>query len=96
LFGFHYLEKRGANKLPAHLWLGLSILVKVMLSSGWLLVEFATILNFRLTHGWVWLLAVLRIQIRMFLVLLDPDPYLLVRGMDPDTDSDHSIIKLKY
>jgi hypothetical protein len=49
LFGFHYLEKRGTNMHPAHLWLGLSILMKVMLSSGWLLVEFSIILNFRVT-----------------------------------------------
>jgi hypothetical protein len=32
---------------------------------------------------------------RMFLGPLDPDPDPLVRGMDPDTDSDPSIIKQK-
>jgi hypothetical protein len=31
----------------------------------------------------------------MFLGLLDPDPDLLVRGMDPDPDPDPSIIKQK-
>jgi hypothetical protein len=38
---------------------------------------------------------VLRIRIRMFLGLLDPDPYPLVRGMDPDPDADPYIIKQK-
>jgi hypothetical protein len=38
-------------------------------------------------------LAVLRIQIHVFLGLLDPDPDLLVTGMDPDPDP--SIIKQK-
>jgi hypothetical protein len=36
---------------------------------------------------------VLRIRIRMFLYLLDPDPHALVRGTAPDPDS--SIIKQK-
>jgi hypothetical protein len=36
--------------------------------------------------GGVVLTAVLRIQIHVFLGLLDPDP--LVRGMDPDPDLD--------
>ncbi len=37
-------------------------------------------------------------RIHMFLGLLDPDPDLLVRGMDPDPepDPDPSIIKQKY
>jgi hypothetical protein len=38
-------------------------------------------------------LPVLRIRIRMFLGLQDPDP--LVRGMDPDLDPDPSIIQQK-
>ncbi len=33
---------------------------------------------------------VLGIRIRMFLGLLDPDPDLLVKGMDPDSDPDPS------
>jgi hypothetical protein len=37
--------------------------------------------------------AVLRIRIRMFLGLLDPDPDPLVKGMDPDPD--RSITKQK-
>ncbi len=37
--------------------------------------------------------AVLRIQIRMFLGLLDPDPF--ARRTDPDPDPDPSIIKKK-
>jgi hypothetical protein len=36
---------------------------------------------------------VLRIRIRMFLGLLDPDP--LVRGIDPDPYPDYSVIKQK-
>ncbi len=41
--------------------------------------------------------SVLRIRIHMFLGLLDPDPDLLVRGMDPDPnpDPDPSTIKQK-
>jgi hypothetical protein len=47
--------------------------------------------------GGVVLTAVLRIQIRIhvFLGFLDPDPDLLVRGMDPDPDLDPSNIKQK-
>ncbi len=48
--------------------------------------------------GGVLLTAVLRIwihRIHMFLGLLDPDPDLLVRGMDPDPDPDPSNIKKK-
>ncbi len=37
--------------------------------------------------------AVLRIRIRMFLGLLDPDP--VIRGIDPDLDTDPSITKQK-
>ncbi len=41
-------------------------------------------------------LSVLRIRrIRMFLGLLDPDPDPLVWGINPDPDTDHSIIKQK-
>jgi hypothetical protein len=36
------------------------------------------------THTWSMLPAVLRIRIRMFFGLLDPDPDTLVRGTDPD------------
>jgi hypothetical protein len=40
--------------------------------------------------------AVLRIRIRMFSGLLDPDPDPVVPGTDPDPDSDPSIIKQKW
>ncbi len=37
----------------------------------------------------------MRIRIHVFLGLLDQDPDPLVRGMDPDSDPDPSIIKFK-
>ncbi len=37
----------------------------------------------------------IRIRIHAFWGLLDPDPNPLVRGMDPDSDSDPSIINQK-